>query len=80
MSVRNLKYLFEPRSVAVIGASEKPHSVGATVLHNLVTGGFGGSILPVNPKYDALAGLTVYPNVAQLPEVPDLAVICMNRR
>ena len=39
MSVRNLKYLFEPRSVAVIGASEKPHSVGATVLRNLVAGG-----------------------------------------
>ena len=76
MSVRNLKYLFEPRSVAVIGASEKPHSVGATVLRNLVAGGFGGSILPVNPKYDTLAGLTVYPNVGQLPEAPDLAVIC----
>ena len=45
MSVRNLKYLFEPRSVAVIGASEKPHSVGATVLRNLVAGGFGHSRL-----------------------------------
>jgi acetyltransferase len=76
MSVRNLHHLFAPRSVAVIGASEKPHSVGATVLHNLLTGGFKGDIYPVNPKYDTLSNRKVYKNIASLPVAPDLAVIC----
>jgi acetyltransferase len=76
MSVRNLQYLFSPRSVALIGASSKAHSVGATVLHNLVEAGFAGTIFPVNPKYDELHGQRVYPTVASLPITPDLAVIC----
>ncbi len=76
MSVRNLKHLFEPRSVAVIGASEKPHSVGATVLQNLMLGGYAGPVFPVNPKYETLAGLEVHARVSQLPGVPELAIIC----
>ena len=76
MTIRNLNYLFEPQSVAVIGASKKPHSVGATVLNNLVVGGFDGAIMPVNPKYDTLDRLTVYHSVSELPNAPDLAVIC----
>ena len=76
MSVRNLQHLFNPQSVAVIGASERPHSVGATVLRNLVEGGFKGAILPVNPKYETLAGLKNYRGIAGLPVTPDLAVIC----
>lgn len=76
MSIRNLEHFFRPQSVAVIGASEKPRSVGATVLHNLVEGGFAGPIMPVNPKHDVLAGLKVYPTVASLPAIPELAVIC----
>ena len=76
MSIRNLEYFFRPQSVAVIGASEKPRSVGATVLHNLVEGGFRGRIMPVNPKYRQLAGIKVYPTVASLPATPELAVIC----
>jgi acetyltransferase len=42
MSVRNLEHLFRPASVAVIGASNRPHSVGHTVMHNLLKGGFAG--------------------------------------
>ncbi|CAN5456000.1 bifunctional acetate--CoA ligase family protein/GNAT family N-acetyltransferase [soil metagenome] len=76
MTVRNLKHLFAPHSVAVIGASEKANSVGATVLRNLLAGGFKGEIFPVNPKYDALAGHKVYRNVANLPIAPELAIIC----
>jgi acetyltransferase len=75
MSIRNLNYLFEPKSVAVIGASDKLHSVGATVLKNLVAGGFAGAIFPVNPKHKRLAGLDVYSRIADLPATPDLAVI-----
>ncbi len=76
MSTRNLKHLFRPRSVAVVGASETPRSPGATVLHNLIGGRFDGTILPVNPKYRELAGIKVHRTVASLPEVPELAVIC----
>src|SRR3982074_2352749 len=76
MSVRNMQHLFGPQSVAIIGASEKPHSVGATVLRNLMEGGFKGAILPVNPKYDMLAEHKTYRSVASLPVAPDLAVIC----
>jgi len=49
MTIRNLEYLFAPRSVALIGASEKPQSIGATVLRNLSDAGFAGAIWPVNP-------------------------------
>lgn len=76
MSVRNLEYLFRPKSVAVIGASTKPRSVGITVMRNLLEGGFGGPIMPVNPHYEAVAGVLAYANVASLPRAPELAVIC----
>lgn len=76
MSIRNLQFLFQPKSVAVIGASEKPGSVGATVLRNLIEAHFSGAILPVNPKYRILEGLEVVGSVSHLHEAPDLAVIC----
>ncbi|CAN7440392.1 bifunctional acetate--CoA ligase family protein/GNAT family N-acetyltransferase [Massilia sp. LjRoot122] len=76
MSVRNLEHLFAPKSLALIGASERPGSLGATLLHNLLAGGFKGEVWPVNPKYGELAGRRCYASVAQLPSVPALAVIC----
>jgi acetyltransferase len=76
VSVRNLEYLLEPKSVAVIGASVHSTSVGSIVLKNLLGGGFEGPILPVNPKYRAVSGILAYSDVQSLPIVPDLAVIC----
>ena len=76
MSIRNLAQLFNPRSVAVIGASARPHSVGATVLRNVAAGGFKGGLYPVNPHHETLAGLRCYRKVADLPEAPDLALVC----
>jgi len=76
MTTRNLKALFEPTSIAVIGATNRPNSVGGTVMHNLLDGGFAGPILPVNPGHDAIAGVLAYDSVADLPLAPDLAVIC----
>jgi len=76
MSIRNLEHLFRPASIAVIGASAVPRSIGATVLQNLIDGGFSGPILPVNPRHSELAARKVYPSVAALPIVPELAVIC----
>lgn len=76
MSIRNLNYLFDPKSIAVIGASNKQHSVGATVLANLRQSKFSGPVMPVNPKYKMLENLEVYPNVGSLPVTPDIAIIC----
>ncbi|GAB3254122.1 bifunctional acetate--CoA ligase family protein/GNAT family N-acetyltransferase [Chitinimonas naiadis] len=76
MSVRNLDHLFQPKSVALVGASSRPRSVGATVLGNLLHGGFSGEVMPVNPKYKELMGIPAYPTIESLPKVPELAVIC----
>lgn len=76
MSIRNLEFIFRPRSVAVIGASTREHSVGNVVARNLLSGGFAGPIMPVNPRHEAVAGTLAYPDVAALPVTPDLAVIC----
>ena len=76
MSVRNLDKLFKPECIAVIGASNRPGAVGNIVMHNILAGGFEGPVLPVNPKAEAVAGVLAYPDVASLPKVPDMAVIC----
>ncbi len=76
MSIRNLDLLLAPRSVAVIGGSDRPQSVGATVMRNLLAGGFAGPILPVNLRHREVAGLKAYARVRDLPQAPDLAVIC----
>ncbi|MBK1713348.1 bifunctional acetate--CoA ligase family protein/GNAT family N-acetyltransferase [Rubrivivax gelatinosus] len=76
MSTRHLDSLFEPRSVAVFGASDRPGSVGATVWANLAGGGFDGPVWPVNPRRPTLGTHKVYARASQLPEAPELAVIC----
>jgi acetyltransferase len=75
MTIRNLDYLFNPKSVALIGASTRPGSVGAVLARNLFGGGFSGPVMPVNPKYVAVEGVLAYKDVASLPLAPDLAVI-----
>lgn len=76
MSTRNLRPLFAPRSLALVGASDRPGSLGATLLANLAASGFQGTVYPVNPNRSELAGQPVYPNVAALPATPDLAIVC----
>lgn len=76
MTIRNFEFLFDPQSVAVIGASNRPNSVGSVVMHNLLEGGFGGPILPVNPKHETISGVLAYKDIESLPLAPDLAVIC----
>jgi acetyltransferase len=72
---RPLDPIFSPQSIAVIGATETPGSVGRTVFENLKNGGFAGTIYPVNPKRDTLFGLKAYPAITSVPAKPDLAVI-----
>ncbi len=75
MSVYNLDRMFQPKSVAVIGASEKAGSIGASVMQNLIAGGFTGDIYPVHPRYRKVYRRKVYHNVREIGSAVDLAVI-----
>ncbi|MFZ5802903.1 MAG: acetate--CoA ligase alpha subunit [Candidatus Omnitrophota bacterium] len=74
---KDLRSIFEPKSVAVIGASRRKDSVGYAVLHNLVASGFKGAVYPVNPKADAIDGVKCFSAVSDLPGPVDLAVIIL---
>ncbi len=76
MSIRHLDSLLEPKSVVVIGASNRAGSVGATVWRNLRAGGFAGTVLAVNLRPVLLDGAAAFARLADLPQVPDLAVLC----
>lgn len=73
----SLKPFFRPRSVAVVGASREPGSLGHRLLDCLLRGGFRGPIYPVNPTADQLAGLRTYPSVLAIPEPVDLAIVAV---
>ncbi|QDV16065.1 Succinyl-CoA ligase [ADP-forming] subunit alpha [Gimesia panareensis] len=76
MPIRNLEKIFHPHSIAVVGASQRPLSVGQTVFQNLLDGGFQGPVYPVNPKHDRLGDHPCYAQIADIPGKVDLAVIC----
>ena len=76
MTIRNLDFLFKPSSIAVIGASKRAKSVGAVLSQNLLTAGFDGPVMPVNPRETSIASTLTYNSVEDLPITPDLAVIC----
>jgi acetate---CoA ligase (ADP-forming) len=71
-----LEALFRPKSIAVVGASEKP-TIGRRLIASLDRFGFSGSIFPVNPNYSTVLGRQCYASIAQLPEAPDVAVFCV---
>jgi acetyltransferase len=70
-----LDTLFHPRSIAVVGASDKADSIGGVVVRKLIEGGFKGTITPVNPKYGIVSGLTCLPTLAQSGMAHDLVLI-----
>ncbi len=83
MTVRNLEYLFKPRSIALIGTPEQVHDLGLQeavgvarrLIRNLLMAGFPGPIMPVTDQVASLDGVLTYPSIAALPQTPDLAVI-----
>ena len=75
MNTSNLEGIFEPKSIAVIGASSTEGKIGNTVLKNLVESGYKGAIYPINPKASEIYGYKAYPSVLDTPEVPDLGVM-----
>ena len=76
MSQRGLEALLRPKSIAVLGASDKPGRAGYLMMRNLLGGGFNGPVLPVTPAYRAVCGVLAYVDVASLPITPDLAILC----
>ncbi len=72
---QSLDPIFRPRRVAVVGASESLGSVGRTLLWNLISSPFGGTVFPVNPRRSSVLGIKAYPSLRDLPEPVDLAVI-----
>ncbi len=75
MTIRNLEHLLAPRSIAMIGASDRPHSVGAIVTANLIGGSFQGELWLVNPGRDTVRCWPCFKTISELPGIPDLAVI-----
>jgi len=75
MTTRNLKYFFEPKSVALIGASGQAGSLGAVLVQNLLRGSLDAPVYAVNPKRSHVFTLPSYPDVGSIPEVPDLAIV-----
>src|SRR4051812_15637894 len=70
-----LDAIFTPATVAVVGATETQGSVGRTLLWNLVSNPFGGTVFPVNPKRPSVLGIKAYPKISEVPAKVDLAVI-----
>ena len=75
MSQYNLDRIFQPRCVTVVGASESSGSIGNALMKNLIEGGFQGKLLPVNPKYPTVHGMSAVGSVSALETGVDLAVI-----
>jgi len=75
-----LSLFFEPQSVAVVGSLREGYFGGYVVVKTLLNAGFGGKIYPVNPSYQEVLGLKVYPSINEIPEKIDLVLIMINRR
>ena len=75
MGTFNLHRLFNPKSMAVIGASEKKGSIGSLILKNLIKNGFRGEIFPVNPKYSSIMGLSSFAGIEDIGFCVDMAII-----
>ena len=74
-SPAGLDAIFRPRSVAVVGASNRPDSVGRAVFKNIISADFSGTIYPVNPKARSIYGVRAYPSLADIPDPVDLAIL-----
>src|ERR1051326_2345865 len=72
---RDLDVFMRPKAVAVIGATEKAGAVGRTILWNMISSPFGGTVYPINPKRPSILGIKAYPSLEHVPDQVDLAVI-----
>ena len=77
MGIEKLNNLFNPKRIAVIGASDREGSIGAKILGNLIGVGFKGAVFPVNAFRDTVHGITAYPSISKIPRLIDLAIIAV---
>jgi len=77
MSTGNLSALLDPRSIAVVGASENPNKFGARPLQIMAQQGFKGAIYPINPGRETINGIRCYPDLESLPDAPDVVVVAL---
>ncbi len=75
----NLDALFNPASVAIVGASPDPFRIGYNILESIIEGGYQGPVYPVNSKYPKILNLTCYPDLKSLPTVPELVILAVNQ-
>ncbi len=75
MNSLNLDSIFNPKSIALIGASDEEGSVGYILMKNLTEMGYTGHVYPVNIRKQEILGLKAYPSVSKLPQIVDLAII-----
>lgn len=78
MGIHNLDRMFRPKSIAVIGARQKPDSLGAVMMRNLIEGGFNGEIYPVNPRRSHIMGYKAFKSVDAIPSPVDLGIIAID--
>src|SRR5512135_1951354 len=74
----DLERFFNPRAIAIIGASQDLNTISGQPLKLLASHGYRGRLYPVNPRYREIAGHTCYTSLAEVPETPDLALILVN--
>jgi len=72
---KNIDFIMNPSSIAVVGATNRPGSVGLAVFRNILSAGFQGILYPVNPKAKSVQSVKTYPRLADIPDEVDLAVI-----
>lgn len=80
MSTYRFEALLAPRRIAVVGAGDRPGSVGRAIIDGLRAGGFTGDIVPVHPRETSVDGLACSPRLADIPQAPDLVMIATPRR
>ncbi|PIT84846.1 CoA-binding protein [Candidatus Micrarchaeota archaeon CG10_big_fil_rev_8_21_14_0_10_45_29] len=78
--VQNLSYVFNPSSIAIVGASRNPSKIGNAILRNLIHGGYSGQIYPINPNADIVENLRAYPSLSQVGKKIDCAIICIHAK
>jgi acetyl coenzyme A synthetase (ADP forming)-like protein len=76
----SLDAIFRPRSVAVVGTSREPDSIGRKIMENIVAFGFEGVVFPVNPAAEVVSSMKCYPSVGAIPDPVDLAILCVPHR
>lgn len=80
MTIRNLEYMFRPKSIALIWADQEYSTYGEVILKNLSEGGFEGKVFSVHPEKKTLAGISAFKSPEQMPQAPDLAIIARPRK